>query len=214
MLKSLVKNIAVLAVLFLSACSSESDIEQGVHFKKITHSLDLAVSQNYIVEFFWYGCGHCERFEPVINKWSSEQAGRVEVIKMPAIWNKPMELHARAFFLAQELPEFKQLHEELFVVIMQLRGNKNMDVQIQALAQFFSMYGVHQDDFSQRIYTPAMNEKLSHAAKLMKNAEITSTPSLIVNGEYLVLNKSASEEMTILDIAEKLLEFDNTVPVL
>jgi thiol-disulfide isomerase/thioredoxin len=41
-----------------------------------------------VVEVFWYGCPHCNRFQPHIEPWQANIAEHVEFHRMPAIFRK------------------------------------------------------------------------------------------------------------------------------
>ena len=56
-----------------------------------------------VVEMFSYGCPHCYEFEPLIRKWSDRQADDVDFWFIPAVWNEPMKVYARAFYTAHDL---------------------------------------------------------------------------------------------------------------
>ena len=66
-----------------------------------------------VVELFAYGCPHCYEFEPVIRKWGGQQASDVDFWYFPAVWNRAMELYARAFYAARELNVAEIIHHPL-----------------------------------------------------------------------------------------------------
>jgi thiol:disulfide interchange protein DsbA len=56
-----------------------------------------------VVEFFWFGCGHCFTLEALLNDWKKELPSSVDFYRYPVIWNKTVETHAKIFFIAEAL---------------------------------------------------------------------------------------------------------------
>ena len=62
-----------------------------------------------VVELFWYTCPHCKIFEEKFFKqWRAEKPEDVEVIHMPAVFNRPGKPDqriplAKAFYIAKAL---------------------------------------------------------------------------------------------------------------
>ena len=64
---------AVLVFASLAACASENasevTYEAGVNYDLINPPLRTADADKIeVVEFFWYGCGHCYNFEPMLGQ--------------------------------------------------------------------------------------------------------------------------------------------------
>ena len=86
-----------------------------------------------VVEFFWYGCSHCYTFEPVIGAWKKTLGDDVVFRGSPAVWAKPMELHARAYYTAEVLGVLDTMNPLLFQA-MNVDGKKlSSEAEIQEL---------------------------------------------------------------------------------
>ena len=70
-----------------------------------------------VIEFFWYGCPHCYRFEPTLKKWLKTRPDYVTYIPQPAAFNATWAKHARAYFTAEALGVVDKMHEDFFSAI-------------------------------------------------------------------------------------------------
>jgi len=99
-----------------------------------------------VTEVFWYGCGHCFDFEPMLESWAEALPDGVVLVRSPAIWDQQgiMERHARIYYTAKALGVLDQLHIATFEA-MNLHGN---ELQTEdAIAKLFEENGVSREDF-------------------------------------------------------------------
>lgn len=179
---------------------SSGEYTEGVHYRTLATPFENKTGGITVTEFFWYGCSHCAMFEPHINRWKKTKPAGVTLERSPAIWNDTMKLHATVFFIAQAMDNVDQLHEELFEQIMALHGNKNLEEHKEALATLLERHGLSKDSFFSQLDSFKVKGQVSHAAKLMKQAEVNGTPMMVVNGKYAVINKAAKTPENILNI--------------
>jgi thiol:disulfide interchange protein DsbA len=136
-----------------------------------------------VTEFFWYGCPGCYSFEPLLADWIEQQNDDVECLRLPAIWDDWREVHARAYYTADALGVLDDMHKKLFDA-MHLHGNRLRDEK--ELATLFADNGVSEADFSKAYNSFTVNSQINRAKNLAIQYDARSTPSMIVNGKYLV----------------------------
>jgi len=77
---------------------------EGQHYQTLTPPVAVGRSTDVVVtEFFWYGCGHCYTFEPMLTAWGKQLPEGAVVQPSPAVWNDPMRMHAKAYYIAEVL---------------------------------------------------------------------------------------------------------------
>jgi len=83
----------------LMACAAGQDqYQDGVHYITLPEPVATQTGDNVeVAEIFWYGCGHCYTFEPLVNQWEKSLPEGVELVKSPAMWNAPMKIHRKCF---------------------------------------------------------------------------------------------------------------------
>ena len=136
-----------------------------------------------VTEYFWYGCPGCFQFEPRLAHWIEQQNEDVVCLRLPAIWDDWREVHARAYYTAQSLDMLDAMHNKLFDA-MHVDGNRLRNAtELQAL---FRENGVSDADFSRTYNSFSVNTAINRAKNQAIAYGARSTPSLIVNGKYLV----------------------------
>jgi thiol:disulfide interchange protein DsbA len=141
-----------------------------------------------VIEVFWYGCNHCFRFQPLVENWHANMADDIDFVQLPAIWNALMEVHAQAFYAAKQLDAVDQVHSAIFDAI-NLRGNRLQNER--QLSALFADNGVDPADFTAAFNSFSVRTQVNQATRRMGEYRIQSTPNMIVNGKYLIVNNQA-----------------------
>jgi thiol:disulfide interchange protein DsbA len=206
MFKNLFLSLPLLLLFPLLACAQtapESYVE-GTHYDLISPSVRTANPDKIeVVEFFWYGCGHCYNFEPVLGQWKKTLAADVEFHGSPAMWNKPMELHARAFYTADVLGVLDKMNTVLFQA---MNVDRNRLASKDAVQELFEANGVSAEDFTRAFDSFGVSSQVKQAAARAKSAKITGTPSMMVNGKYHISANKAGSQANMLKVADFLIE--------
>lgn len=167
----------------LYAAESSEDYAEGINYERITPPLPGGTNGKVeVIELFWYGCPHCDKFEPFVEKWQEKKANYIDFKQMPAVFNNPQwRLHATAFYTAETLGVGPQIHKSFFDALH--RQNRRITTQEQ-LHDFFVDHGVDGKDFDKAFKSFAVKAKVARAADLTKRFGIEGVPAVIVNGKY------------------------------
>ena len=180
-----------------------ADLTEGVQYKTLRPAVptNVAPGKVEVVEVFWYACGHCYLLEPRLAAWDKKgKPANVELVRMPAVWNDLLKLHARLFYTIEVLGK-PQLHDEAFREI-NVRGNRlETPEKIEA---FLTARGVSKADFQKTFTGFAVESKLARAADLNKRYRITSTPTVVVNGKYVTDAGMAGSEDKLFEVINAL----------
>ena len=182
----------------------QAAFEEGKNYDLITPALRTPDPDKIeVVEFFWYGCGHCYTFEPMVAAWKKKLADDVEFNGSPAMWNPQMELHARAYYTADVLGVLDTMNLVLFQA-MNVDGKRlASEEEIKAL---FVANGVEADAFTKAFNSFGVTSQVKQADARARTAKITGTPSMMVNGKYLVTARKAGSQAGMLEVADFLVE--------
>ncbi len=156
-----------------------------------------------VVEFFWYGCGHCYNFEPLVEAWKKKLPQDVDFRGSPAVWNKAMELHARAYYTAEALGVLDKMHPVLFQAMNVDHKRLANEEEIQEL---FVANGVAAQDFTKAFNSFGVSNQVTQATARAKSAKITGTPALMVEGKYHISTRKAGTQADTLKVADFLVE--------
>ena len=189
----------------LSNTSTPSTYTEDVHYTLLEDPITYTSKDIIVTEFFWYGCSHCAKFEPIIQQWNSTKPAGVSLVQSPAVWNNIMALHAKAFFLAQSVEDTEKLHQQLFSVIMRLSKQKDINQHYVVLANVFDAFGVSKEEFDTQLNSFKTKGQLNKTLKHMKQAVLKGTPMLVVNGKYAIINQSVTKPAELLGVIDFLI---------
>jgi thiol:disulfide interchange protein DsbA len=196
--------VSAVALATVPSLAAAEEYLAGTHYDVISPALRTGDPDRIeVVEFFWYGCGHCYTFEPLISNWKKSLAEDVKFRGSPAVWNKPMELHARAFFAADALGVLDEMHLPLFQAMHVDRRRLSSESEI---AELFASHGVSEDKFSKAFNSFGVGSQVNQANAVARSARITGTPEMMVNGKYRISTKKAGSQANMLKIADYLIE--------
>jgi thiol:disulfide interchange protein DsbA len=205
MLKRAFLTLSLILLAPILACAQgDESYEAGKHYDVISPAIRTASPGKIeVAEFFWYGCGHCYTFEPLVGQWKKTLADDVAFRGVPAMWGGAMELHARAYYAAQALG----VQEKMNPVIFQAMNVDRKPLRNEAeIAKLFVEHGVSEEDFKKAFSSFGVDSQVRQANATARSARITGTPSLMVNGKYLITARKAGSSANMLKIADYLVE--------
>lgn len=152
-----------------------------------------------VVEMFWYGCPHCYEFEPVIHDWLQGKPDYIEFVRVPAVFASNWEVHARAYYAAEQLGVLDQIHKPLFDA---LHVDKRKLFNVDELAAFFAEHGVAEQAFRTAYDSFDVDKKTRRAIAVTRGYGISGVPAVIVNGKYRSSAQYAGSYQNLLKLVE------------
>jgi thiol:disulfide interchange protein DsbA len=205
-MKSLLGLMAGLLLFSMHAFAQgkPEEFKPGVDYDKVAPPQPTADPAKVEVrEFFWYGCPHCYHFEPDLNAWVKKKPESVLFIRQPTVFNAHWAAHAKAFFTAEALGVLDKVHADFYDAIQ----NKRQTLESEDdLAKFFAEHGVAEADFHKAYKSFAVDAKMRQAEGMAARYGITGTPSIVVNGKYLVSPGKAKSFPRMIEITNALIK--------
>ncbi|QOD90910.1 thiol:disulfide interchange protein DsbA/DsbL [Lysobacter sp. CW239] len=149
-----------------------------------------------VVEVFGYTCPACANFEPLVSAWAAKLPADVEFTPLAAPFGGFWMPYAKAFYTAQSTGLLAQSHEAMFKAI-HLDRSLAHDANDQQIAQFYAQYGADPKQFASTMASFAINAKMSRAQQFLQRSGVDSTPTLVVDGKYRIINKSWEESLRV-----------------
>jgi thiol:disulfide interchange protein DsbA len=202
MLKRVLLTCTLLLLPF--AAQAEEAYVAGKDYDVISPAIRTADPEKIeAVEFFWYGCGHCYNFEPVLAQWKKTLDEDVSFRGIPAMWGGAMEQHAKAYYAARALGVAEKMDQVIFQALNVDRKQLRSDKEI---AELFVQNGVAEEDFFKAYNSFGVSSQVRQADATARAAKITGTPAMMVNGKYLIGPRKAGSTANMLKIADFLIE--------
>ena len=188
------------------ATATMSSLAAGINYIALPEPLptEAPAGQIEVIEVFWYGCPHCNRFQPYIHDWQQRMDEDVVYFKqVPAPFNATWEVHARTYYTAQALRVIDRSHAAFFNAI---HNERRALFSKGRIADYFTEFGVDADQFEQVFDSFGVNARIDSAINTLIQWQINSVPTLLVNGKYKVNSTLAGSEANMIKIMEMLIE--------
>ena len=178
---------------------------EGTHYVKLAQPLPVAVPGKIeVIEFFWYGCPHCNAFEPMLDAWQKKLPADVAFRRVPvAFREEPYVAHQRIFYALDEMKLVEQMHRKVFYAIHNDRQRLDKPADIAA---FMTKNGIDGAKFLEHYNGFSMQAKLAQAAQLAKAYRIDGVPSIGVQGRYFTSPSVAGSPERSLAVADWLIQ--------
>ncbi|KRG73685.1 dihydroneopterin aldolase [Stenotrophomonas chelatiphaga] len=195
----LLLSLLALLPLALSAAPAATDLQEGRDYERIAQPgpfqpLDGKIE---VVEVFGYTCSHCAHFEPQLVAWVAKLPKDVRFTPVPAAFGGPWDAWATAYYAADQLGVAKRSHGAVFKALHEDRSLPMQNVSADELATFYKQYGVNEAAYVAALKSEAVQAKVSAARDFARRTRIPGTPSLVINGQFLVKGNSAEEQLRI-----------------
>ncbi len=155
--------------------------------------------QVVVYEFFGYPCPHCYSFQPYMEEWLENKPDYVKLIRVPLNFQPGWDNLQQAYLTAEIMGIVEESHEKLFSAIHNDHKRFN---SIDALAQWYAdEIGINKEEFLSTADSFILDSKQRKADKMGFEMQVTSTPTVIVNGKLRVAKniQNRDEIMKVLD---------------
>ena len=186
----------LMILALLSATQVFAEPEPGKNYTVLNPAQPTSSGNKVeVLEFFFYGCSHCFKLHPMMSAWEKKMPKDVELAYVPAIFNPTWEVSARTFYALEALGQRAQLHDDLFNA-----WNDRIELVDEAsTAGFLAKHGVDRKKFSDAYNSFSMQSKVMRAKQMGQSYGIRGTPTLIVDGKYLITGLHPAETMQVLN---------------
>jgi thiol:disulfide interchange protein DsbA len=157
---------------------------EGTNYVKLSQLAPTSAPAGKIevVEFFWYGCPHCNHFEPYLAAWAAKLPADVAFRRVPVAFREnPFGVHQRLFFTIEALGLIPQLHAKVFHALHE-EGLK-LD-KPELIADFIAKQGVDKTKFMAVFDSFGVQTKSNQARTLMDAYKIDGVPAIGIGGQY------------------------------
>lgn len=173
----------------------------GKHYRVLARPLPTNNPNKVeVAEFFWYGCSHCYTFEALAQPYKRGLPDTIEFIPIPAMWNSVMQVHAKAYYATVALNK-PELHAVIFNAMNVDRKRLGSDAEV---AELFAANGVDKAEALKVLASFGVSAQVNKARSLATGAKLSGTPTLMVNGKYVIESGLAGSQSEMLKVADYL----------
>lgn len=197
--------MGLFALLLVSAGAiAQSAFVEGKDYQIISPAVKTSQPDKVVVtEIFWYGCPHCFRFEPYVERWSASLPDGVIFEQVPSSLNPRWTEHARAYYAFKMMNALDKSHKALFDAIHIKRQRLN---SLDTLAEFAGEIGLDEKQFRENYFSFPVETQIRKNIQKEKRYGHRGVPAVIVNGKYLVSASLAGSNERMIAIMNYLVE--------
>lgn len=201
----MLKQVLTALIVFFAAGVAQAQPTAGIEYRELAAAQPTdSPGKIEVIEFFWYGCPHCYKFEPVIEPWVKKLAKDVQFRRIPALFNNEWLQGGRAYYALEAIGEVDRLHKALFDAVH--TGSRLQVANEAALTEWLGTQGVDTKKFAAAYRSFSVEGKLKRAAQLVQAYKIEGVPAMAVNGKYVVNTDNIRSFEQMLAVTDHLVE--------
>ena len=157
--------------------------KEGVDYLTLdkTAPTEAAAGKIEVVEFFWYSCQHCNRFEPQLDEWVKRLPSDVVLRRAPVAFRPDFEPQQRLFYSLEALGKVAELHKKVFYAIHVEKQPLNT---FETIADWAEKQGLNKVKFAEAYNSFPVATKVRKSNLLQEAFKLDGVPSLGVAGKY------------------------------
>jgi protein dithiol oxidoreductase (disulfide-forming) len=177
------RRVFAAAVLSLFFASAHAQLTAGKDYAPIQPPQPTdSGSKVEVLEFFWYGCPHCNNLQPSLEAWLKRKPADVEFRRVPAVFQESWIPMTRAYYTIEALGLVDKLHHEMFATLHKQRQQLR---DANAIFDWAASKGVDRKKFADTYNSFGVNGKSQRSIELTRKYDIPGTPAVVVDGRYL-----------------------------
>lgn len=151
-----------------------------------------------VVEVFAYWCPHCADFQPMVDAWKGKIPADVSFSYLPAAFDLE-DTYARAYFAAQSAKAVAKIHQPLFDAIHKDGVLPRSNATVDEMGTWFGQHGLNRAKMVALMQSKDVSAQMTRANDFVKANQVGGTPTLIVNGKYVVRTRPLEDRMRTVD---------------
>jgi thiol:disulfide interchange protein DsbA len=194
--RSIIVFFLLVGLGFTSAPIADTVIVEGKDYKVLTSPQPTQNSDKIeVLEFFWYGCPHCNTLHPYIQAWLETISEDIDFHYVPAIFRATWVPAAKTFFAIKAINATEKLHDNIYDAIHLQKIDLNKE---PILFDWVEKQGIDRKKFEDAYKSFAVQNQVSRSTQMSRQYKLTGVPALVVDGKYLTGgNMGGSSENTI-----------------
>ena len=178
--------------------------EEGIDYIKLDKpaATDGVKGKIEVVEFFWYHCPHCNRFEPTLQAWLKKLPKDVHFRRVHVAFRADFVLDQQLFYALEAMGKVEQMHARVFAAI----HAEHLDLTSrEKIIDWVSKQGIDKVKFTQIYDSFAIGSKATRATQLQNAYNVTGVPALGIAGQFYTDGSLAQSMERALQVTDYLI---------
>jgi thiol:disulfide interchange protein DsbA len=178
---------AVIAALMVTstAFASPTDPKNGVDYQTLSapQPVQATGKKVEVIEFFAYHCPACNALEPTLNQWIKKQGDNIVMRRIHLPFQGQTDPEAHLFLTLEAMGKLEEYHPRIFQAVHVQRQRLMKD---DAIIDWATKNGLDRAKFVETWNSFAVTTKLRRLQQVSSNYKVTGTPTIIIDGKYVV----------------------------
>jgi len=148
---------------------------------KTPQPVDVPAGKIEVIEFMWYGCPHCNEFDPYLENWVKKQQPDVVFKRVPVAFRDDFIPHSKLLHALDALGLVQQLTPAVF---HEIHVNKDYLLTPEDQAKFLATKGVDAKKFLAAYNSFSTQTALNRDKQMIQDYKIDGVPTLAIQGKY------------------------------
>jgi len=135
-----------------------------------------------VIEFFSYGCPHCNDLEPYLQAWMKTAAPDVQFRRVPVMFQDRWRALAKVYFTLEAMGEDVRLSPEVFKAIHSAGLPLYQD---KAFFDWAQSKGLDRAKVMEVYNSFGVDSKMKRALAIAQEYNIQSVPTMLVDGKFI-----------------------------
>lgn len=186
-----------------TAFASPADPKNGVDYQTLTapQPVQAAGKKVEVIEFFAYHCPACNMVEPMLNGWVKKQGDNIVMRRIHLPFQGPADPEAHLFLTLEAMGKLEEFHGKVFRAVHVERKRLMTD---DAIVDWATKNGLDKAKFMEAWNSFGVTTKLRRLGQLQAAYKVTGTPTIIIDGKYVVSPGQVAEANKIQDVGQML----------
>jgi thiol:disulfide interchange protein DsbA len=174
--------LAAMAWFALNAAGAAEPVE-GKDYVRLKNPQPTETGKKIeVIEFFSYGCPHCNDLEPILDAWIAKLPPDVQFRRVPVMFQDRWRALAKIYYTLDAMGDEARLSPEVFKAI---HGAGLPLYQEKAFFDWAAAHGLDRAKVQDVYNSFAVNSKFNRAVALAQAYNIQSVPTMVIDGKYV-----------------------------
>ncbi|SMC63971.1 thiol:disulfide interchange protein DsbA/DsbL [Polynucleobacter kasalickyi] len=181
-----------------------SSFVEGLDYRKLVSPQPTeSKGKIEVVEFFWYGCPHCNDLEPELLAWSKRQKKDVVLKKVPVAFRDDFLAHSQIFYALESMGKEAEFTPKVFQAIHTERKSLLKEEEI---SNWVAAQGLDQKAFMTAYKSFTVITKAKTANTVSQSYRVDGVPTIAVQGKYMTSPSIAGTKQRAIETLDFLVE--------
>jgi thiol:disulfide interchange protein DsbA len=178
---------------------------EGTHYVRLGTQVPVSAPPGKIevIEFFWYGCPHCNAFEPALDAWQKKLPADIAFRRVPVAFREIYAPQQQIFYALEAMGKVDAMHRRVFYAI---HSDRQRLEKVDEIAAFMEKNGIDKAKFLEVFNSFSVQTKAKQATRLAEGYKIDGVPAMGIHGRFFTSGTLAGSPEKALVVTEFLVQ--------